>query len=56
LNVALNNAFKPELIDVNPMLRVELPRVEKQDARSLTPGRDPKNPGGLPRRLERSAW
>jgi integrase len=37
LNVALNKAFKLELIPVNPMLRVELPRVEKTDARSLTP-------------------
>ena len=37
LHVALNKAFKLELIQVNPMLRVELPSVEKQDARSLTP-------------------
>lgn len=37
VNVALNKAFRLELIDVNPMLRVELPPVEKQDARSLTP-------------------
>jgi len=37
LNVALNKAFRLELIHVNPMLRVELPRVEKADARSLTP-------------------
>jgi integrase len=37
LHVALNKAFKLEIIQVNPMLRVELPSVEKQDARSLTP-------------------
>jgi integrase len=37
LNVALNKAFKLELIQVNPMSRVELPPVEKSDARSLTP-------------------
>jgi integrase len=37
LNVALNKAFKLEFIQVNPMLRVELPSVEKKDARSLTP-------------------
>jgi integrase len=36
LNVALNKAFRLELIAVNPMLRVELPSFEKQDARSLT--------------------
>jgi integrase len=37
LHVALNKAFKLELIPVNPMLRVELPSVQKKDARSLTP-------------------
>src|SRR5262249_33604033 len=37
LNVALNKAFRLELIAVNPMLRVELPTVEKKDARRLTP-------------------
>ena len=37
LNVALNKAFKLEFIQVNPMLRVELPSVEKKDAFSLTP-------------------
>ena len=37
LNVALNKAFRLELIAVNPMLRVELPSFEKKDARSLTP-------------------
>jgi len=37
LNVCLNKAFKLELIPVNPMLRVELPSVEKRDVRSLTP-------------------
>ena len=35
--MALNKAFKLELIPVNPMLRVELPSVEKKDAHSLTP-------------------
>lgn len=37
LSVALNKAFRLELITVNPMLRVELPRVLHTDARSLTP-------------------
>jgi hypothetical protein len=37
LNVALNKAFRLELISVNPMLRVELPSVETKDAFSLTP-------------------
>jgi integrase len=37
MNVALNKAFRLGLIDVNPMLRVELPAIEKHDARSLTP-------------------
>jgi integrase len=37
LNVALNKAFRLELIAVNPMQRVELPTAKKQDARSLTP-------------------
>src|SRR5207248_4899816 len=37
LHVALNKAFKLELISVNPMLRVELPSVERKDAASLTP-------------------
>jgi len=37
INVALNKAFRLELIPVNPMLRVELPSVEKKDARSLIP-------------------
>lgn len=37
LNVALNKAFRLELIAVNPMLRVELPSFERQDACSLTP-------------------
>jgi integrase len=37
LSAALNKAFRLELIDVNPMLKVELPSVVKQDARSLTP-------------------
>jgi integrase len=37
LRVALNKAFKLELVPVNPMLRVELPSVEKKDARSLAP-------------------
>ena len=42
LNVALNKAFRLELIQVNPMLRAELPRVEKTDARSLTPDEIPR--------------
>jgi integrase len=37
LNVALNKAFKLELIHVNPMLRVDLPTVQKKDAHSLIP-------------------
>lgn len=35
-SVALNRAFRLGLINANPILRVELPRVEKRDARSLT--------------------
>src|SRR5262249_17424195 len=37
VNVALNKAFRLDLIAMNPMLRVELPTVQKKDARSLTP-------------------
>ncbi len=37
LNVALNKAFRLELIEVNPMLRVDLPTVQRKDAHSLTP-------------------
>jgi integrase len=37
LSVALNKAFKLELITVNPMLRVEMPTVKKSDARALAP-------------------
>jgi hypothetical protein len=37
VNVALNKAFKLELIPVNPMLRVELPTWDQKDARSLNP-------------------
>jgi integrase len=36
LGVALNKAFKLDMITVNPLLRVELPKVEKPEARSLT--------------------
>jgi integrase len=36
LNVALNKAFRLDLIAVNPMLRVELPNAEAKDAFSLT--------------------
>jgi integrase len=36
LNVALNKAFKLDLIPVNPLLKCELPTWIKQDARSLT--------------------
>jgi len=37
LSVALNKAFRLGKIDVNPLLRVELPRVDPKRARSLTP-------------------
>ena len=37
LSVALNKAFRLDLIGVNPMLRVELPAVEKKANASLTP-------------------
>jgi integrase len=37
LSVALNKAFRLDLLSVNPVLRVELPAVQKKDARSLTP-------------------
>ncbi len=37
LNVALNKAFRLDMIPVNPMLRVELPSAPHKDARSLTP-------------------
>lgn len=37
LSVALNKAFRLELVPVNPMLRVELPAAKQKDARSLTP-------------------
>lgn len=37
LNVALNKAFKLDLIPVNPMLKVELPAAEAKDAFSLAP-------------------
>jgi integrase len=36
INVTLNKAFKLGLIPVNPMLRVELPPIERTDARSLS--------------------
>jgi len=36
VSVALNKPFRLGMIDVNPMLRVELPRVKKPDDRSLT--------------------
>ena len=35
--VALNKAFRLDLIPVNPMFRVELPPFEQKDARSLAP-------------------
>jgi integrase len=39
LSVALNKAFKLGLINVNPLLRVELPKIERaEEARSLVPG------------------
>jgi integrase len=37
LNVALNKAFKLEFIQVNPMLRVELPSVEKKTRKASRP-------------------
>jgi integrase len=37
INVSLNKAFKMDRIPVNPMPKVEQPKVEKRDARSLTP-------------------
>jgi integrase len=37
LRVALNEAFRLDLIPVNPMLKVKLPSVEKKEAKSLTP-------------------
>lgn len=36
INAAMNKAVRSALIDINPMLRVDLPAVEKHDARSLT--------------------
>jgi integrase len=38
LSVSLNKAFRLGKIPINPLLRVELPRVERTEARSLTPG------------------
>ena len=37
LQVALNEAFRLDLITVNPMLKVKLPSVEQKQAESLTP-------------------
>jgi integrase len=37
LNVALNKAFKLDLLPMNPMLQVELPTVQKKEAQSLSP-------------------
>ena len=39
LSVSLNKAFRLGKIPINPLLRVELPRVERTEARSLTPGK-----------------
>jgi integrase len=36
-SVALNKAFRLDLIPVSPMLRVELPAIERKDVRALTP-------------------
>jgi integrase len=36
LSVSLNKAFRLRKTNLNPLLRVELPKVEKSDARSLT--------------------
>jgi integrase len=37
LSVSLNKAFRLGKIDVNPLLRVELPKVEHTEARALAP-------------------
>ena len=37
LSVSLNEAFRLEKININPFLRVKLPKVERTEARSLTP-------------------
>ena len=37
LHVALNEAFRLDLIPVNPMLKVKLPSTEQKEAKSLTP-------------------
>src|ERR1035437_2379866 len=37
LQVALNEAFRLDLIPVNPMLKVKLPSVEQKEEKSLTP-------------------
>jgi integrase len=37
LSVSLNEAFRLEKININPLLRVKLPKVEHKEARSLTP-------------------
>ena len=36
LQVALNEAFRLDMIPVNPMLKVKLPKVERVEARALT--------------------
>jgi integrase len=36
VNVALNKAFRLDMIPINPMLKVELPKVEPKEALSLT--------------------
>jgi integrase len=37
INVALNEAFRLDLIAVNPMLKVKLPTLEPREAKSLIP-------------------
>jgi len=37
LGVSLNEAFRLEKISINPLLRVKLPKVERPEARALTP-------------------
>jgi integrase len=37
LSVAFNEAFRLDKIQVNPLLRVKLPKVERVEARALTP-------------------
>lgn len=51
LSVSLNEAFRLDKINVNPLLRVRLPKVERTEARSLS-GRSSASQGFVPRRLD----